>query len=670
MSNRDNATPDGTKTVLARREEPGVNGHMFFRFDPQNQYGEFGVVAGGAWWNRYPSFVGAMDTLMVSVFQIQQVGNDIRMRRVTGPSTVENVLLVANKTLVPNVPVAAPVPLSLGGWRNRPRTDTTGTECGKDLVVHELRTYNRLLVDAELLTVYNDLLTRWKDDDLVVQWDAAVYSSLRTAAGQTVTGPNVAVQTWKPTVGGTLTTGRDLVASGTGASTILYNNQPGVFIGGNGNILEGAADIPLLGRSVALVFRMSNRDQATPDSTKTVLARREEPGVNGDFLLRFDPNNNNAEMGVYAGGWWLKNPVFAGAMDTLTVLVYQMEQSGSDIRTRRVTGPSTLENVVHVSGRTFVPNTPASAPVPLSLGGWRNKPRTATTGNECGKDLVVHELRVYSRLLADAELLSLYNELLNRWKDDDLLVQWDAGVYATLLNASNVPVTGAGQAVQTWKPSFGGSLSSARNLVAIRTGALSVTYNSNKLGLFVGSNGNILEGAVDVPLLGRAVALVFRMVNRDGATPDQTKTVLAQREEPGVNGDFFLRFNPNDQSGEFGAVAGAAWQSIYPAFQGFMNTTTVCVFQVQQSGADIRVRRVSGTTIVTNTLLVAGRTLVSNAPGVPLTLGGWRNKPRTATVATECGKDLIVHELRVYTRLLTDTEMLNLYGTLVTRWTG
>ena len=57
--------------------------------------------------------------------------------------------------------MSAPVPLTLGGWRPKPRTSTTGTECGKDLVVHEMRVYSRSLLDAAMLTLYNDLVTRW-----------------------------------------------------------------------------------------------------------------------------------------------------------------------------------------------------------------------------------------------------------------------------------------------------------------------------------------------------------------------------------------------------------------------------------------------------------------------------------------------------------------------------
>ena len=674
MSNRDGVAPDPIRAVLSRRDDVSGNGQFFLRYYSTDLSTDFGVTAGGIWDISNLGITTSMDTLTVCVFQVQQSGADVRLRRVTGPTTVSSVLMGANQTLSPNVPSASAVPLAVGGFRWKPRTATTGNDCGRDLVVHELRTYNRLLADAELLTVYNDLLDRWRDADVLVQWDASALDTLRTAAGAAVSGPDgQALARWRPLVGGAVTASRDLVAVATaGVRTVLYNNQPGVFLGSTGSLLEGAPDVPLLGRAVAIVFRMSNLDGVGPDPTKTVLARRDEGGANGQFFFRFSPSDQSGEYGAVAnGGWASLYPAFTGAMDTLMVCVFQLQQTGSDIRVRRVASATTVTEAVVGAGRTLTALPPATAPVPLTLGGWRNKPRTATTGSEGGKDLVVHELRVYSRLLADAELLAAYNALLNRWRDDDVVVRWDASAFDSLRGPAGVAVTAAdGQAVSTWKPVVGGAATTGRDLVALRSGACTVAYGGRP-GLFVGSNGNVLEGAADVPLLGRTVALAFRMSNRDGVTPDQTKTVLARRDDGGANGQCFFRFNPGDQSAEFAVAANGGFSSLYPAYTGALNVLQVAVFHIYQSGLNIRVKRASNATTVSDVLLVGSRTLTLNTPAtapVPLTLGGWRGRPRTATVGNECGKDLVVHELRILSRALADAEMLALYNDLVGRW--
>lgn len=243
---------------------------------------------------------------------------------------------------------------------------------------------------------------------------------------------------------------------------------------------------------------------------------------------------------------------------------------------------------------------------------------------------------------------------------DAVLVRWDASQGSTLLDAASAPVVGAATAVQRWNAGDGGPADKA--MVALHPSARVVTM-VRRPGVFLGA-GNMFSGPTGLPLVGNAIAVAFRFTS-SFATPTGMSTIFASRTTD-LDGHMILRRDANLL--RFWLAIGGVMRYVEEPVPA-SDRLVVCVWQWVQVGSNIVLQRAqTATGVFSSTSVVANGTLPS-APltTIPLTVGGFRHNLTEDT--QEYGSDVVMHELRVYKRPLTQVETTAVWREMTTRWT-
>ena len=152
----------------------------------------------------------------------------------------------------------------------------------------------------------------------------------------------------------------------------------------------------------------------TSNDIGIIIGRRGDTDVSGSHVVRRDGVENIIVWNNVGNNW---HPAITGrtslSTDTLenslALIVYQYFVNNGAVMLQFVSSTPVL-CVRQIQVATTTDGMPELA-VPITVGGVLKNGME----DEVGRDLLVHEIRLYNRLMSSGEMISVYAEMLNKW---------------------------------------------------------------------------------------------------------------------------------------------------------------------------------------------------------------------------------------------------------------
>ena len=297
----------------------------------------------------------------------------------------------------------------------RPAGNTTVTKAS----AQPLTTYTRTL------PVLTTTVALWYDatctENIVDDTNQSVTPALKDGMPVRAWGPMLGT-TWAGPIENTLIAS-NVSSSGPPMVRFPQPNRPGVLVP-TGGIMGSRTPIPvsLFGRAVFVVCTLTALPTST-DPMMTILTDRETlPGQIGSVILRADFDTVAPRMVSWlrrSDGWSPSYWPAAGTpvvVNQVTVWCLQYTQEGPHITLRQLPN-AVLQNTTPFSQGMANTSVGTPAKSELKIGGWRAQAdgESSSYTGEYGK-CILHEIVVFSNSLPEAELVSVYNSLVQKWQ--------------------------------------------------------------------------------------------------------------------------------------------------------------------------------------------------------------------------------------------------------------